>query len=165
MRVRYIEIAVGAFMLAGLMAFIVLTFKVSGLSHMIIMKTYAVTADFENIGDLKIRAPVTLAGVRIGEVEKITLDSKSLLAHVKIQLEAQHNEIPENTSARILTQGILGSSYIGLTPGLGEEAEDGVNAKKDKPRYLRHGSVIADTQPALILENLIGQFIFNTKKD
>lgn len=164
MRVRHIEIAVGAFMLAGFLAFIILAFKVSGLTSYAGSKTFEISASFDNVGDLKVRAPVTLAGVKIGEVTGIILDPESLSAKVGMRIVAGHNQIPLTSSARILTQGILGSNYIGLTPGFDDDEDEQGEDKVKKPKYLHDGSEISDTTSAIILENLIGQLMFNINK-
>lgn len=154
---RYIDFSVGLFMLAGLLALLIMVLKVSGLSELTRSKGYPVTAEFTDIGGLKVRAPVTIAGVRIGEVTDIQLQPGELNAKVTMML--QHDkQIPfEDSSARILTEGLLGSNYISIVPGF--EDED----NKDHP-YLRAGDMIAKTQEAIILENIIGQLLFNIKK-
>ncbi len=154
---RYVDISVGLFMLLGLLALLVLVMKVSGISDLISIKGYQVTADFTDIGGLKVRAPVTVAGVKIGEVTRIELQPGALNA--KVTMKLRHDKpIPyEDSSARILTEGLLGSNYISIVPGFDDEES------KDHP-YLRSGDVIAKTQEAIILENLIGQLLFNIKK-
>lgn len=155
-RYRHIDISVGLFMLLGLLALAVMVMKVSGITELASKGVYSVTADFTDIGGLKVRAPVTVAGVRIGEVTRIELQPGELNAKVTMML--QHDKpIPyEDVSARILTQGLLGSNYISIVPGFDDE-------NKQHP-YLRAGDVIAKTQEAIILENLIGQLLFNIKK-
>lgn len=156
-RYPYIDISVGLFMLMGVFALLIMAMKVSGLTEMASPKRYLVTAAFTDIGGLKVRAPVTVAGVRIGEVTRIELQPDQLVARVTMSL-LRDKPIPyENTSARILTEGLLGSNYVSLVPGF--EDED----NKSHP-YLRAGDVIAKTQEAIILENLIGQLLFNIKK-
>lgn len=149
MRNRILEISVGLFMLAGLAALFALAFQVSGLARLSSADHYAITAEFDNIGGLKERAPVRVAGVTVGRVNKIKLDPKSFKAEVVLWLD-KSNQFPSDTSAKILTEGLLGANYIFLSPGFEESA-------------LVDGSVIADTQPALVLENLIGQLLFNVK--
>ncbi len=151
MRRQISEILVGLFMLGALLAFLVLAFKISGLSSYSGRQGYYVKAAFDNIGSLKVRAPVTIAGVRVGEVTDIDLNSTDFKATVTIRLNTQQDKIPDDSNARILTEGLLGSNYISLTPGFDNT-------------YLHNGSRISDTQPALILENLIGQLIFNMDK-
>ncbi len=156
-RYRHIDISVGLFMLLGLLSLAVLVVKVSGISELISKTGYLVTADFTDIGGLKVRAPVTVAGVRVGEVTRIELQPGELNAKVTMQLN-RDKPIPfDDVSARILTQGLLGSNYISIVPGFDDDEN------KEHP-YLRAGDVIAKTQEAIILENLIGQLLFNIKK-
>ena len=154
---RYVDISVGIFMLLGLLALFVMIMKVSNISDFMSHKGYQVTADFTDIGGLKVRAPVTVAGVRMGEVSRIELQPGELNAKVTMTLRSDKKIPYEDASARILTEGLLGSNYISIVPGF--EDED----SKDHP-YLREGDVIAKTQEAIILENLIGQLLFNIKK-
>jgi phospholipid/cholesterol/gamma-HCH transport system substrate-binding protein len=155
-RERYINISVGLFMLFGLLAFAVMIMKVSGLANLNSNNVYPVTADFADIGGLKIRAPVTIAGVKVGEVANIELQPEQLNAKVTMILRADKHIPFDDTSARILTEGLLGSNYISIVPGF--DSADGGHP------YLRSGDVIAKTQEAIILENLIGQLLFNIKK-
>ena len=140
MKSRVIESSVGLFMLAAVVAFLVLAFKVSGLTLHHSENTYHISAGFDNIGSLKIRAPVTVAGVKIGQVNRIVLDPKTF------------KNIPEDSQASVVTAGLLGANYIEITPGF----EDAV---------LHDGGQIDDTQPALQLETMIGQLLFNINKD
>lgn len=155
-RYRQIDMSVGFFMLLGLLALTVMVMKVSGISGFSAHRTYLVSADFTDIGGLKVRAPVTVAGVRIGEVAGIELKPVALTAKVTLRLDSDKPIPYEDASARILTQGLLGSNYISIVPGFDD----------DNPShpYLREGDVIAKTQEAIILENLIGQLLFNIKK-
>ena len=148
MHTRAIETIVGFFIIAGMAALLVLALKVSGLSTYVGSNGYFVSADFDNIGSLKVRAPVTIAGVRIGQVSKIQLDKESYKAIVIMQINSDENNLPVDTTASILTQGLLGANYISLTPGF-------------DTAYLKNGDMIDNTHPALILENLIGQFLFS----
>ncbi|AWN74755.1 outer membrane lipid asymmetry maintenance protein MlaD [Legionella anisa] len=154
---RYVDFSVGLFMLLGILALLVMTMKVSGFSSLMSHDSYEVTADFTDIGGLKVRAPVTVAGVRIGEVTHIDLQPGELNAKVTMRLRSDKKIPYEDASARILTEGLLGSNYISIVPGF-EDDDD-----KDHP-YLRNGDVIGKTQEAIILENLIGQLLFNIKK-
>lgn len=147
-----IDFIVGLFVIAGLIAFAVLAFKVSGLTSMAEEDVYHVTAEFTNVGDLKIRAPVAVGGVTIGRVTDITLDPATFKAVVSIEIEKKFNNIPIDSTANIFTAGLLGANYISLTPGFEEEP-------------LKEGSRIENTNQALILQNLIGEFMFNMKKD
>ena len=151
------DFGVGLLMLGSLCAFFFLMMKVSGIQGIGLgSNTYDVSAEFQDIGGLKVHAPVTVAGVKIGEVTKIELLPPALLA--KVQMQLQHDkQIPyEDTSARILTQGLLGSNYISIIPGFESD-------NKQHP-YLTSGDMIAKTQDAIILENLIGQLLFNMNK-
>ncbi len=147
LRRRSLEMIVGLFMLAGIVALLVLALKVSGLTNEMGTKGYLVTAAFDNIGDLKPRAPVTISGVHIGQVVAIKLDPETFRANVTLLINRKFNAIPSDSSAQILTQGLLGSNYVSLTPGF-------------QNAFLKNGSTIVDTHPALILENLIGQLLF-----
>lgn len=153
MRVKASETLVGLFMLAGMLALLVLALKVSGLSTTLNGSNgYFVTANFDNIGSLKPRAPVTIAGVRVGEVANIRLDKNTFRALVTMRINATETNIPADTSASIFTQGLLGANYISLTPGYEQV-------------YLKNGDALDNTHPALILENLIGQLLFSITKD
>jgi phospholipid/cholesterol/gamma-HCH transport system substrate-binding protein len=151
---RIVELLVGLFMLAGILAMFALAFKVSGLNQYSNSDSFRVAAVFDNIGDLKVRAPVTIAGVRVGEVDSINIDNSDFKAKVGIRIDKRQNKLPSDTTAKILTAGLIGANYIELVPGY-EEAN------------LKGGDVIVDTQPAIVLENLIGQFMYkigNEKK-
>ena len=139
-------------MIAGVLALTVLALKVSGLTTEFSGKGYVVTADFDNIGDLKVRAPVTIGGVKIGQVSNIALDEKTFKARVSLKIDNKQNQIPLDSSASIFTEGLLGSNYISIVPGFDEAV-------------LTQGSEIQETHSALILENLIGQFLFSVNKD
>ena len=154
---RHIDISVGFFMLMGVIALLVMVMKVSGIDDLMSTKDYPITANFTDIGGLKVRAPVTVAGVKIGEVSHIELQPGQLNAKVTMMLNHDKAIPYEDASARILTEGLLGSNYISIVPGFDDEDN------KDHP-YLRAGDVIAKTQEAIILENLIGQLLFNVKK-
>lgn len=153
---RYLDISVGIFMLLGFLALLILVMKVSGITSFISPKGYSVTAEFTDIGGLKPRAPVTIAGVKIGEVTKIELKQGELNARVTMLLRNDKSIPFEDTSARILTEGLIGSNYVSIVPGF----EDG---EKNHP-FLREGDTIMKTQEAVILENLIGQLLFNINK-
>lgn len=154
---RYVDISVGVFMLMGLLALLVMVMKVSGVSGLASSKGYHITADFSDIGGLKVRAPVTVAGVKIGEVTRIELQPGELNAKVTMLLRGDKSIPFEDSSARILTEGLLGSNYISIVPGFDDDSNQ-------KHPYLREGDTIAKTQEAIILENLIGQLLFNIKK-
>jgi phospholipid/cholesterol/gamma-HCH transport system substrate-binding protein len=142
------EILVGLFVAAGLAALFMLAMKVSNLGDFTDEKGYQVTANFQNIGGLKPRSPVSMAGVRVGRVANIKLDPKTYDAVVTINLYPQYDNIPLDTSASIFTAGLLGEQYIGLEAG----ADD---------FYLADGDEITLTQPAVVLEQIIGQFLYS----
>ena len=142
-----LEFVVGIFMLLGMLALLTLALRVSGLSSMTQSNGYYVTAYFDNIGDLKVRAPVTISGVRVGQVSNIALDPQTFRAKVTLLIDSRFTDIPSDSSAYIFTQGLLGSNYISLNAGF--ENSD-----------LKNGAQISDTHSALILENLIGQLLF-----
>ncbi len=145
---RVVEISVGIFMLLGVLALMILALQVSGLTRNIIgNNSYTVTAVFDNIGDLKPRAPVTISGVRIGQVESIQLNPQTYQAEVVLRIDKRYQDIPVDSTARIFTQGLLGSNYISLDPGF-------------QNQFLVNGGKLANTRSALILENLIGQLMF-----
>lgn len=143
-----LEIVVGLFVLAGLAALIMLTTKVGNLGGSGGMDGgYSVIAKFDNIGGLNVKAPVTLAGVRVGRVTDISVDREDYVAVVSMDLSGSYDNLPKDTAASILTSGLLGSQYIGLDPG-GDDV------------MLAEGDEIKLTQSALQLEELIGQMIF-----
>lgn len=152
MRSKSLEFIVGIFMLIGLAGLALLAFKVSGLTEFGNSNYYRLNAQFDNIGGLKVRAPVTVSGVKIGQVASIRIDPKTFRANVVLNIEKNMNDLPVDTSARILTQGLLGSNYISLTPGFSKA-------------ILKPGGEIETTHSALILENLVGQIMYSLKGD
>jgi len=144
---RGIETLVGAFVLLGFLAIVFLALKAANLASFTTGDTYRVTARFDNIGGLKVRAPVKSAGVTVGRVVSISLDTKTYQGLVTLELERRF-EFPKDTSAKILTAGLLGDQYLGLEPG-GDD------------KMLADGETIKMTQSAVVLENLIGQFLYN----
>ncbi len=144
---RSIEIAVGVFVAAGLAALFVLAMKVSNLSAFSSEDGYLLEARFDNIGGLKERAPVTMAGVRVGRVERIGFDNETYEAVVQLNIEHQYNTLPKDTSASIYTSGLLGEQYVALEPGGAME-------------YMQANDSFKITQSALVLEEMIGQFLF-----
>ncbi len=153
---RRIDISVGLLMLFGLCSLLFLVLKVSGFSTSSLGKSYEVKADFVNIGGLKVHAPVTVAGVRIGEVSKINLQPNQLNATVTLKLRSDVSLPYDDISARILTEGLLGSNYVSIVPGF--------DSSESTHPYLAQGDVIAKTQEAMVLENLIGQLLFSINK-
>ena len=149
---RQIEILVGAFIAAGLVALFFLAMKVSNLGALNTGDSYQVKAAFDNIGSLKVKAPVTMAGVEVGRVSDIGYDKENFQALVILDIYKEYDQIPDDTFAKILTAGLLGEQYVGLDPGGSETV-------------LRDGSEIELTQPALVLEEVVGQFIFSKAEE
>ena len=146
MTTRFIEIMVGLFVVLGFLALFMLAMKVSNLSRLTNKEGYEVTAYFENIGGLKVRSPVTVSGVRVGQITDIVYDEDRYEARVLMRIQAQHDYFPIDTTASIYTAGLLGEQYIALEPG----AEDDV---------LKAGDTIEFTQSALVLEEIIGKIV------
>jgi len=143
---RAVEMGAGLFVLLGFGALFFLITQTTGLSNEIGNKGYTISARFENVGDLKVRAPVTISGVTIGRVTGISYDPERMNALVKMIIAEQYKQLPDDSEAAILTAGLIGGQYIGLTPG-GSET------------WLEQGSQIEFTQSAVVLENLIGKFL------
>ncbi len=144
---RQIETLVGLFLVAAMAALILLALKVSGLTSFFNEPGYSVSANFEDIGQLKIRAAVKMGGVNVGEVTDIHLDPKTFKAVVEMRIRSSVNDIPSDSSASIMTAGLLGDNYIAITPMYSTD-------------FLKNGSQIDDTHSAMILEKLIGQLMF-----
>lgn len=149
MHSRTTEIWVGIFVALGLAALIMLSMRVSNLNSFYEGESYQVKAYFSNVGGLKVKSPVTMAGVKIGRVSAIRFDPNRFEAEVTLSINTQYDKIPEDSSAGIYTSGLLGEQYIGMEPG----AED---------LYLIEGSTLMITQSAVVLEKLIGQFLYQT---
>ena len=141
------DIWVGLFVLVGALALLFLALQSANLLNLSFQQTYRVTAKFDNIGGLKRQAAVKSAGVVVGRVESITFDDKSFQARVVLNLENRY-QFPKDSSLKILTSGLLGEQYIGVEAGSDE-------------KVLAQGDTISTTQSAVVLENLIGQFLYN----
>jgi phospholipid/cholesterol/gamma-HCH transport system substrate-binding protein len=148
-----LEIGTGMFVALGFAALFFLTTQLptTGLKLAGAKSGYHVTAEFDNIGDLKVGSPVTIAGVRVGDVNKIHFDPKTFKAVVTLRIDNQYNEIPDDSFASIQTQGLLGGKYIGFSPG-GSDTN------------LKEGSRIDQTQSAIVLESLINK-VFASMSD
>ena len=149
MRIRAIEISVGVFLLAGMLALLLLALRVSGLTVANSADTYKLVAHFDNISGLTTRAKVTMAGVTVGKVVAIDFDTETYTGKVSMEVQSRVNNLPIDTTASILTAGLLGEKYISFSVG----GEDEV---------LKDGDVIYDTQSSLVLEELIGKFLMNS---
>ncbi|MFZ5722318.1 MAG: outer membrane lipid asymmetry maintenance protein MlaD [Pseudomonadota bacterium] len=148
MKMRTLELSVGAFLIAGFLAFAFLAVKVSGLSFSAPADSYRLYARFENVSGLTVRARVTVGGVLVGRVTDIRLDTEDSTAVVEMAIDGAVRNLTTDSTAAILTSGLLGEKYIGLTTGADET-------------LLQDGATIRDTQSALVLENLIGKFLSN----
>jgi phospholipid/cholesterol/gamma-HCH transport system substrate-binding protein len=146
-----IDLWFGAFVVAGFAALLVLALKVGNLGQEGAKKTYSVEARFDNIGGLKVRGPVRSAGVLVGRVHEIHFDNERYQASVTLALDTRYN-FPKDTTASILTSGLLGETYIGLEAGGDTKA-------------LATGDRIQITQSAVVLEKLIGQFLFSKAQE
>ena len=149
---RTVEAGTGLFVLLGIGALFFLATQTTGQQDFDADEVYEVKARFENVGSLKERAPVSMSGVTIGRVTKIKFDGVTLEAVVTFVIDSKFDAIPDDTDASVLTAGLLGAQYIGLQPG-GSET------------YLEDGSEIYFTQSAVVLENLIGKYLFNQGSD
>ncbi|NOY71307.1 MAG: outer membrane lipid asymmetry maintenance protein MlaD [Gammaproteobacteria bacterium] len=141
-----IELSVGVFIAAGIAALAMLAIQVSNMSSFSDGEGYEVVAKFDNIGGLKVRSPVSMAGVRLGRVIDVSFDQESFEAVVRMRVNNKYNQLPIDTSASIFTAGVLGESYVSLEAGAEEET-------------LKAGDEIEMTQSAVILEQLIGEFM------
>lgn len=145
------ETLVGLFVLLGMAGLVFLSLKAANLASFGNRDTYTVSARFDNIGGLKSRSPVRSAGVTVGRVTSIGLDQKTYQGLVTMEIE-KGVQFPRDSSAKILTSGLLGDQYVGIEPGADE-------------KNLAAGEMIKQTQSAVVLENLIGQFLFNKAAD
>jgi phospholipid/cholesterol/gamma-HCH transport system substrate-binding protein len=151
MNKKTIDIAVGLFVVLGLVGLLFVALKAANLASFNRNDSYELVARFDNIGGLKVRAPVRAAGVVIGHVRKIRLDTKSYQGLVTLRIDSDLR-FPKDTAAKILTSGLLGDQYVGLEAG-GDDKD------------LAAGDVINQTQSAVVLENLIGQFLVGKAAD
>jgi len=149
---RKIEVLVGFFIAAAIAAFFMLAMSVSNMSSYGGGEQYIIKARFDNVGGLKLRSPVSAGGVRIGRVTDIQYSSKTYEAIVSMAIETQYDKFPLDTAASILTSGLLGEQFVGFEPGAEED-------------YLKDGDTIDLTQSALVLEQVIGQFLYSKADD
>ncbi|SDV51292.1 outer membrane lipid asymmetry maintenance protein MlaD [Chitinasiproducens palmae] len=151
MKKNSLDFLVGVFVLIGFAALLFLALKVGNMSGLSFQPTYAVKMRFDNVGGLKARAPVKSAGVVVGRVTSVGFDDNAYQALVTVSIDKQF-QFPKDSSAKIQTSGLLGEQYIGLEPG-GDD------------KMLANGDTITMTQSALVLENLIGQFLYGKAAD
>ena len=145
---RKIEVLVGLFVAAAIAAFFMLAMNVSNMGTYGGGANYKLKAHFDNIGGLKVRSPVAAGGVRVGRVTDIQYNNDTYEAVVVMTIEAQYNKFPIDTAASVYTSGLLGEQFIGFEPGAEED-------------YLKEGDIIDLTQSALVLEQIIGQFLYS----
>lgn len=141
-------IGTGLFILLGFAALGYLATQTTSVANIHAGDSYALKARFQNIGQLKVRAPVKIAGVRIGDVASITLEPQRMDALVVLSVNKRYNDIPDDSSAAIFTSGLLGDQYVGIEPG-------------GSPTFLKNGDELVLTQSAMSIENLIGKFMVN----
>jgi phospholipid/cholesterol/gamma-HCH transport system substrate-binding protein len=146
-----VDVLVGLFVVLGFLALLFLALKAGNLASFSTGADYSVTAKFDNIGGLKVRAPIKSAGVTVGRISEIGFDPETFQARVTLAIEERF-QFPRDTSAKILTSGLLGEQYVGLEPG-GDE------------KNLADGGKISLTQSAVVLENLIGQFLYGRSEE
>ena len=149
---RNLEFMVGIFVAAGIVALFFLALQVSNLGTLNAEEGYTVEARFDNIGGIKVKAPVTMAGVKVGQVTEVSFDKETFEAVVTLNISNQYDQIPDDTFAKIFTAGLLGEQYIGLDAG-GSDV------------YLEEGGRLQLTQSALVLEEVIGQFLFSKAQE
>ncbi|MCZ8253768.1 MAG: outer membrane lipid asymmetry maintenance protein MlaD [Hylemonella sp.] len=145
------DVWVGLFVLIGAAAILFLALQAANLLNLSFQSTYRVEARFDNIGGLKPKAAVKSSGVVVGRIESITFDDKTFQARVVLSMESRY-KFPKDSSLKILTSGLLGDQYIGIEAGADE-------------KLLAAGDVISSTQSAIVLENLIGQFLYSKSEE
>lgn len=151
---KKIEILVGTFLLAGIAAILMLGLKVADSQLGGSNESYQLVAKFSNIGGLKVRSSVKVGGVVVGRVASISLD-EDFSPKVVMNINSEFSQFPDSSSVAILTSGLLGEQFVGLTPGFVDEETE----------ILANGDVIEDTRSAMVLEDLIGQFLYGNSED
>ena len=149
---KTLDTIVGLFVATAMAALFFLAMQVSNLGSFMGEEGYIIKARFENSGGLKVRSPVSMAGVTVGRISAIYFDSETYESVVEMRIESQYDMLPDDTSASILTAGLLGEKYLGLEAG-------------GSPDYLAEGSELDITQSALILEEIIGKFLFSKAEE
>ncbi|TYK67175.1 outer membrane lipid asymmetry maintenance protein MlaD [Colwellia echini] len=150
---KKVELWVGFFVALGIVALLALSFKVADTGASGSGATYQLYAKFDNIGGLKVRSPIKVGGVVVGRVSEISLDTGDYTPKVTLDIDIKFNQFSDTTSVSILTAGLLGEQYLGIQPGFVDESLGTYT--------LAPGDFIEDTKPALVLEELIGQFLFS----
>lgn len=161
MKFNWLEFLVGLFLILGISAAIILALRVAGLTSLMSNEgsSYTIFAKFTNIGSLKQRSPIKLGGVVIGNVSNIYIDSKTLQPIVVMQIDSKYNEIGSDSTFSILTSGLLGEQYIGLKPDFSSIDDDG------NLLYLKDGDSTTMTESAIVLEELLGKFLYSLNND
>ena len=145
---RAIDVSTGLFVLLGLAAILFLVTQITNREFTISSTSYRLKASFENIGGLKAGAPVSMAGVTVGRVDRIEYDQDQMKAKVRLRIDGRYDRIPNDSDASIFTAGLLGGQYIGITPGGSEE-------------FYKNGDQIEFVQDAVVLENLVSKYLFS----
>lgn len=174
---RKIEITVGFFMVLVICAILFLCFRVTDVTTFTSNSAYRVYAVFDNVGGLKVRSPIKIGGVVIGRISNISL--KDYKPYVTMDIDANYNRIPSSSSLSIKTSGLLGEQFIDVNLGIAKNLENdidnmdaqergissnnNVNSKDQVPDYFQNGFVVHNTIPAVVIEDLIGQFLYSTK--
>lgn len=151
METRKTEILVGVFVAATIVALVFLALRVASNTDITRGSSYTLTASFDNIGGLKVRSPVKVGGVTVGRVTQIYLEGDYYEPVVEIQISTNYDQLPETSTASILTSGLLGEQYVGIEPGF---IDEGIMMLEDGDRFM-------NTNSAMVLEELIGQFLFS----
>ncbi|WP_392552703.1 outer membrane lipid asymmetry maintenance protein MlaD [Orbus wheelerorum] len=171
---RKVEITVGLFMVIVICSVLFLCFKVTDATTFTNNSTYRIYAVFDNVGGLKARSPVKIGGVVIGRISNITLDSYK--PYVAIDINSQYDEIPSSSTLSIKTSGLLGEQFIDVAMGIDSDLIDDIdaqeakesgsitqnNATSEQPKYFEQGFVVHNTKPAVVIEDLIGQFLYSS---
>ncbi len=156
MKVNWLEFVVGCFLVAGITAAVILALKVAGLTFNADAKEYyTIYGNFSNIGSLKVRSPIKLGGVVIGSVSDIRIDPKTLQPVVTMKLDRKFNELGADSTFSILTSGLLGEQYLGVKPDFASMDDDG------NLIYLKDGDTTNFTESAIVLEELLGKFLYS----
>lgn len=151
MESRKVEILVGIFVAATIVALVFLALRVASNTDITRGSTYTLTASFDNIGGLKVRSPVKIGGVTVGRVTRIYLEGDYYEPVVEMQISTNYDQLPETSTVSVLTSGLLGEQYLGIEPGF---IDDGIMMLEDGDRFM-------NTNSAMVLEELIGQFLFS----
>ena len=156
MKFNWLEFTVGCFLAAGIAAAVILALKVAGLTMTGgSADYYTVYGNFSNIGSLKVRSPIKLGGVVVGSVAAIRIDPRTLRPVVTMKIDRTYNELGSDTTFSVLTSGLLGEQYLGIKPDFASMDDDG------NPSYLKDGDTTNFTESAIVLEELLGKFLYS----